>query len=76
MVYIHQEKKKGHELKSLRIRLLLGRDKRIIQIPSDKPPQVFVGLKWIGIENGEEVLIINKQPGLFDEGIIIMGDGA
>jgi len=74
MVFIHQEKKKGHELESCRFKSLLGRDKRIIQIPLGKPTHLFVDLEQIEMENDEEIFKVNKQPGLFDEGVIILGD--
>ncbi len=74
MVYMTREKKKEHEFEALRIRPCLGRGKRIIQIPLNKSHNVFVGAAWIRINNNEEMLEIRKYPGLFDEGIIIMGN--
>jgi hypothetical protein len=71
---MHQKKKKDHELESLRIRPLLGRDKRIIQIPLGRPTRLFVDSEYLEMENDQEILKVRKQPGLFDEGIIIMGD--
>jgi len=75
MVFMHQEKKKGYELKSCRIRSLLGRDMRIIAIPYNVTTKLHVTPKVIELENNEEIFKVNKQSGLFDEGIIITGDG-
>lgn len=75
MTYMTREKKEGHEFEALRIRPLLGRGKRIIQIPPNKPHQVFVGVAWIEIENEVKLFEVSIQPGLFDEGIIIVGEG-
>lgn len=75
MVFMHQEKKKGYELKSLRFRLLQGRDIRIIVIAPGHSTKLKVDDRRIYLENDEEIFWVNKQPGLFDEGIIILGDG-
>ncbi len=74
MTAMCREKKKGCEHKALRIRPLLGRAMRIVEIPLDKWHKVKVNSECISIENDEETFEINKQPGLFDEGIIITGD--
>lgn len=75
MVYMHQEKKKGYELESLRIRSLLGRDMRVIAIPLGRPTKLTVSDGIIRLENDEEIFWVKKQPGLYDEGIIVLGDG-
>jgi len=74
MVFMHREKKKGYEFESLRIRPLLGRDMRVIQIPPNKPTRLRVDDILIGLENDEEIFCVKKQPGLYDEGIIITGN--
>ena len=76
MVSLHQEKKKGYELESLRIRSLLGQDMRVIAIPIGHPTKLKVSDGIIRLENDEEIFWVKKQPGLFDEGIIILGNGA
>ena len=73
MAYMHRKKKKGFEFESLRIRPLAGKDKRIIQVPLVKDHSVLVGMGVIMIDNNEEEFIVLKQPGFFDEGIIITG---
>jgi len=74
MVYMHREKKKGHEFESLRIRPLLGRGKRIISVPCGVWTTVLVKTDYVGVENNEERFWVKKQPGLFDEGVIITGN--
>ncbi len=74
MVYMHQQKKRGYEDKALRIRAIMGRGKRIIQVPLSKSTKVKVSPEFIRMENCEETFEVNKQPGLFDEGIIITGE--
>ncbi len=75
MAYITREKKKGYEHDALKIRPLLGRDKRIIQIPLNEWYNTLVGAGLIAIDNDEEELMIKKMPGFYDEGIIITGEG-
>jgi len=75
MVFMHREKKEGHEFESLRIRPLLGRDMRIISIPCGMRTTIQVNPTYIKIENDEEKFLVEKQAGLYDEGIIITGDG-
>lgn len=75
MVAIHHEKKKGYEEEGLRIKPLLGRDKRIITIPIGCQTKLTVDADIIRLENDGELFWIKKQRGLYDEGIIITGDG-
>ena len=74
MVYMHLEKKKGYEFESLHIRPLLGRGERIIAIPCGMRTSVLVDADRIELENDEKRFQVEKQPGLYDEGIIITGD--